>query len=50
MYFEAPGSLPRSQPRLAFRLVLALNAVVVVGFGLLPESLLQLCRAVIPGG
>jgi NADH-quinone oxidoreductase subunit N len=50
MYFEAPGNLPGSQPRLAFRLVLALNAVVVVGFGLLPESLLQICRAVIPGG
>jgi NADH-quinone oxidoreductase subunit N len=50
MYFEAPGSLPRAQPRLAFRLVLAINAVVVVGFGLLPDSLLQLCRQVIPGG
>jgi NADH-quinone oxidoreductase subunit N len=50
MYFEAPGNLPGAQPRLSFRLVLALNALVVIGFGLLPESLLQICRAVIPGG
>jgi NADH-quinone oxidoreductase subunit N len=50
MYFEAPGTLPTSQSRPAFRFVLALNALVVVGFGVLPDALLQLCRQVIPGG
>ncbi len=50
MYFEAPGTLPRAQSRLSFRFVLAINALVVVGFGLLPDTLLQLCRQVIPGG
>ncbi len=50
MYFEAPGTLPRGEPRLGIRLVLALNALVVIGFGLMPETLLALCRQVIPGG
>jgi len=50
MYFEAPGGLPKAEPRLAVRLVLVINALVVLGFGLLPDSLLDLCRQVIPGG
>ena len=49
MYFEAPGSLPGAVGRPAVRLVLALNTVAVVGFGLLPDGLLALCRQVIPG-
>jgi hypothetical protein len=32
------------------RLVLAINALAILALGIMPEQLLALCRAVIPGG
>jgi NADH-quinone oxidoreductase subunit N len=50
MYFEQPGTLPGAIARPAFRFLLGINALAVIGFGLLPDSLLALCRQVIAGG
>ncbi|MET0293290.1 MAG: NADH-quinone oxidoreductase subunit NuoN [Steroidobacteraceae bacterium] len=50
MYFEAPGSLPKGEPRFGVRFVLGINALVVIAFGLMPDTLIALCRQVIPGG
>jgi NADH-quinone oxidoreductase subunit N len=50
MYFEAPGEQPAMAKGLGLRVVLAINALAVLALGIVPESLLALCRAVIPGG
>jgi NADH-quinone oxidoreductase subunit N len=50
MYFEAPGEQPAMSKGLGLRVVLAINALAVLALGIVPESLLALCRAVIPGG
>ena len=50
MYFEAPGEQPAIVRSLAPRLLLVLNALVVLAVGLMPGGLLDLCRRVIPGG
>ena len=47
MYFDAPGDFPRSRCGTAERSVLLANAAIVVALGLLPNSLLSLCEAVI---
>jgi NADH-quinone oxidoreductase subunit N len=49
MYFEDPleqPALPRAAP---LKLVLAINALAVLALGIFPDSLLALCRQVIPG-
>jgi NADH-quinone oxidoreductase subunit N len=43
MYFEPAGDQPAPDPRLRFRLILALNTAAVLWLGLLPNSLLSLC-------
>lgn len=50
IYFEAPGEQPPLARAAGVRVVLALNALAVLGLGLFPAQLLALCRAVIPGG
>jgi NADH-quinone oxidoreductase subunit N len=50
MYFEAPGEQPAMAKGLGLRVVLAINALAVLALGIVPEQLLALCRAVIPGG
>lgn len=50
MYFEAPGELPTIARNMLPRLLLALNALVVLAVGLMPGGLLDLCQRVIPGG
>jgi NADH-quinone oxidoreductase subunit N len=50
MYFEAPVEQPAFGPAPGLRLVLGLNAVAILALGIVPEQLLALCRAVIPGG
>ncbi len=50
MYFEAPGEQPALVRAGGLKLVLALNALAILVLGLVPESLLALCRQVIPGG
>jgi NADH-quinone oxidoreductase subunit N len=50
MYFEAPGEQPAFGPAPGLRLVLGINAVAILALGIVPEQLLALCRAVIPGG
>lgn len=47
MYFDAPGDFPRSTCSTAERGVLLVNAAIVVALGLLPNTLLSLCEAVI---
>ncbi len=49
MYFDAPGDFPRSTCGVAERGVLLVNAIVVVLLGVLPNTLLTLCEAVIGG-
>ena len=46
MYFDPPGDLPRGQPRLALRFVLALNAAAALAMGLFPDALLIVCQRV----
>jgi NADH-quinone oxidoreductase subunit N len=50
MYFEAPGEQPAMSRGMGLRVVLAINALAVLALGIMPEQLLALCRAVIPGG
>jgi NADH-quinone oxidoreductase subunit N len=50
IYFEAPVDQPALVRIPGLRLVLAVNAFAVLALGLAPQSLLALCRAVIPGG
>jgi NADH-quinone oxidoreductase subunit N len=50
MYFEAPAEQPPINKAAGVRLVLAINALAVLALGVFPESLLALCRQVIPGG
>jgi NADH-quinone oxidoreductase subunit N len=50
MYFDAPAEQPAMNRAPALRLVLALNALAVLALGVFPGRLLELCRAVIPGG
>ena len=50
MYFEAAGSQPAMTRAPALRIVLAVQALVVLALGVFPEQLLALCRAAIPGG
>ena len=50
MYFDPPGELPNGARQSPIRWVLALNALAILALGLLPGSLLDLCRQVIPGG
>jgi NADH-quinone oxidoreductase subunit N len=50
MYFEAPGEQPAIGRDFAPRLLLVLNALLVLAVGLVPGGLLDLCRRVIPGG
>ena len=47
MYFDPPGDLPRGQPRLALRFMLAVNAAAAVALGLFPDVLLQVCERVL---
>jgi NADH-quinone oxidoreductase subunit N len=53
MYFESAGDQPALTRAPGLKVVLALNALAVLVLGLLPESLLALCRQAIqaiPGG
>jgi NADH-quinone oxidoreductase subunit N len=50
MYFEAPAEQPPMGKARGMRLVLAINALAILALGIMPEQLLALCRAVIPGG
>ena len=50
MYFDPPGDLPRAQPRLALRFVLAVNAAAALAMGLFPDVLLQVCERVLQAG
>jgi NADH-quinone oxidoreductase subunit N len=50
MYFESAGEQPAMSRAPGLRVVLAINALVVLALGIVPEQLLALCRAVIPGG
>jgi NADH-quinone oxidoreductase subunit N len=50
MYFETAGEQPALTRATGMRVVLAINAVAILALGVLPEQLLALCRAVIPGG
>ncbi|MEO6080648.1 MAG: NADH-quinone oxidoreductase subunit NuoN [Steroidobacteraceae bacterium] len=50
MYFESAAEQPALVKAPALRLVLAINALAVLALGIVPEQLLALCRAVIPGG
>lgn len=47
MYFDEPGDLPASEPRFGVRLALGLNALAVLGLGLVPNALLSLCARVL---
>ncbi len=49
IYFEAPAEQPAITGSYAPRLLLLLNALVVLAVGLMPGGLLDLCRRVIPG-
>lgn len=44
MYFDAPTQLSRPQHSAGMSAVLALNGLAVLGFGLLPGGLMNLCR------
>lgn len=50
IYFEAPSEQPALPRAGGMKLVLAINAIAILMLGILPESLLALCRQVIPGG
>jgi NADH-quinone oxidoreductase subunit N len=50
MYFESATEQPPVTRAPALRFVLALHALAVLALGVVPEQLLALCRAVIPGG
>ncbi|MEO6186517.1 MAG: NADH-quinone oxidoreductase subunit NuoN [Steroidobacteraceae bacterium] len=50
MYFEAAGDQPAMTRAPGLRLVLGLNALIVLALGIFPAQLLALCRMVIPGG
>lgn len=50
MYFEAPGEQPAMVRVGGMKLVLAINALLVLALGVMPETLLALCRLAIPGG
>jgi len=48
MYFDAPGDLPAPDGRQTdVKLALGLNALAVLGLGLLPGPLLELCARLI---
>ncbi|MEO7775348.1 MAG: NADH-quinone oxidoreductase subunit NuoN [Steroidobacteraceae bacterium] len=47
MYFDSPDGLPGALRRAPLRLILGINALVVLVLGLLPDKLLQVCAAVI---
>lgn len=47
MYFDAPGDLPKAEPNLPLRVVLGVNGLAVLGLGLWPGSLLDLCARVL---
>jgi NADH-quinone oxidoreductase subunit N len=44
MYFDPPGDFPAPVRHLGVRLALALNAAAIVLLGVLPNSLLQVCK------
>jgi NADH-quinone oxidoreductase subunit N len=50
MYFESATEQPAMTRAPGLRLVLALNALIVLALGIFPAQLMALCRAVIPGG
>jgi NADH-quinone oxidoreductase subunit N len=48
MFFDAPGDLPSgASGGIAVRAVLALNGIAVLGLGLLPNALIQICARVL---
>jgi NADH-quinone oxidoreductase subunit N len=48
MFFDAPGDLPTGRSSgMAVRAVLALNGLVVLALGVMPDALIQLCARVI---
>jgi len=49
MYFDAPQDGAPIEASNGFRWVLSANALLVLGLGLMPGWLLQLCASVIPG-
>lgn len=44
MYFDAPGEFPAPVRQVGVRAALALNAIAIVLLGVLPNSLLQVCK------
>jgi NADH-quinone oxidoreductase subunit N len=50
MYFEDPQGRPALGGAVPVKLVLGINALAVLALGVFPDSLLALCRQVIPGG
>jgi NADH-quinone oxidoreductase subunit N len=50
MFFEVPGDLPGASRGATMRMVLAVNAGLILLLGILPGGLLELVRQVIPGG
>ncbi|MGH8650243.1 MAG: NADH:ubiquinone oxidoreductase subunit N, partial [Burkholderiales bacterium] len=44
MYFDAPADTAPIAPRLDVRVVLSLNGLVMLVFGIFPERLMWLCR------
>jgi NADH-quinone oxidoreductase subunit N len=44
MYFDAPGAQPALSQSNGVSLLLAANGLAVLGFGLLPGGLMNLCR------
>lgn len=47
LYFDAPGDLPRPDSHGGVKLALGLNAAAVVGLGVVPQSLIELCARVL---
>jgi len=47
MYFDPPGELPRGAPELPLRIVLGVNAFAVLLLGVMPGTLLDICRRVL---
>jgi NADH-quinone oxidoreductase subunit N len=50
MYFEPAVDQPAMTRAPGLRLVLAVNALIVLALGIFPAQLMALCRLVIPGG
>jgi NADH-quinone oxidoreductase subunit N len=50
MYFDPPGECPGPSRAVALRVMLAMNALIILLLGILPGNLLEIVQRALPGG